>query len=370
MRILLVYGYEPSGHASAARALETCARAQGHEARCFNISAEHHKILGPAIAKSYLGLVQRLPGLYDALHESETLAEISQIWREVYRVFEGGRLRAKLEELRPDVIVCTHAPALGALALEKVRGGLEVPLAAVITDFQAHPYWTAKGPDLFLTATKEAAAALIGRGAAPKRVKATGIPLHPVFARPVSQGSARRALGLPEQGLIALVTGGGRGLGRLADICEILLARPGLSVAAVCGSNQEVQSELKHKFSRERRVRVFGKLEPELMREAMCAADFLVGKAGGLTSSECLAIGLPLVLFEPLAGQEERNAEFLVRGGAALRADSLEEFEKLLVRLTRAETREALKKRAKALGKPDAAARALEALLALADGWR
>lgn len=360
MRILLVYGYEPSGHASAARALEAAARQAGHEPVCVDVSAEHHPILGPALAAAYLALIKTVPTLWGLLHESEAVAEVTRHWRQAYRALEGGKLKAKLAQLKPDLIVCTHAPPFGALALEKEEGGLPCPLAAVMTDFRAHPYWIAGG-DLYLASSAEAAADLRRRGVPAGSVRVTGIPIDPAFAEPLSREQARRRLGLGE-GPVLLVSGGSRGLGRLPETAALLArALPRAQVLALCGSNQELFEELLERAPEG--VRAVPQAGPGRMRELLAAADLLIGKAGGLTAAEALACGTPMLIVDPIAGQEEMNARWLEDSGAGLWVKNLNELPSSTARIL--DKLPGYRAKAQALGLPDSARTALQAALAL-----
>lgn len=364
MRLLLVYGHEPSGHASAAKALESCARARGLDVLRVNISGDYHPVLGPAIAKAYLKFIQNFPALWGALHENKALAEIAQNWRRLYRTLEGGKLKATLEELRPDLIVCTHAPPFGALALEKEKGGLSCPLVGVVTDFHAHPYWI-PGGDLYLVPTAEAKKELVSRGIGERCVLDAGIPIDPLFAAPLKAGPARRALGLSSEGPVLLLCGGSRGLGRLEELAARLLKRlPRTRLLIACGSNEALAQSLRTRLRRSRRARVFFAVETPRMRELMAASDLLIGKAGGVTSAEALALGLPMLFFEPIPGQEECNARFLVERGAAIQAGRLEEVSRLVSRAL-ARGLGPLRRAAKALGRPASASAGLEAVLGL-----
>ena len=116
MRVVFVYGYEPSGHASAARAVEAALKESGPvETAHLNISADLHPILGPAVALTYLQLVQKAPTLWDYLYDNKAVADIAKELRKLYGMLEGGRVLARVQELKPDVIVCTHAMSLMAM---------------------------------------------------------------------------------------------------------------------------------------------------------------------------------------------------------------------------------------------------------------
>ncbi|MBI4376491.1 MAG: hypothetical protein HY549_08580 [Elusimicrobia bacterium] len=365
MRLLLVYGYEPSGHASAARALEAACRLKGIDAICVNIS-DYHSILGPAIARTYLQLIQRLPGLWTALYDSDWVAQIAQHWQKLYLGLQGGRLAAKLSELAPDLIVCTHAPPLAVLGLEKEKGRFSWPLAAVITDFEVHGYWTAPKADIYLAASQRTARRVVERGIEAERVRVTGIPINPAFEELPGRDAARKRLNLPLDRPLILVCGGSRGLGQLEEMSRALLeGLANISVAVVCGDNRTLLRSMREGFPAQRRLEIFGCVAPAKMRELMCAADLLVGKAGGLTTAEALAIGLPLLYFEPIPGQESRNADFLCSEGAAALAPDLESLARLAGEIISTGRRAEMSRKAKALGHPDSARRALDEILAL-----
>ena len=365
MKLLFVYSFAPSGHASAAKALETRARALGHETRCLNISNDYHKILGPAINNVYLALIQSFPNLWSAMHDSEDAAEILSNWREVYHLFEGGRLRETVAELKPDRIVCTHAGPFAALTLSKEKGDVAAKLAGVLTDFQPHPYWAVPGADLYVTATSAGAETLIHRGIPRARVVDAGIPIHPIFDAPVDRDAARRELGLPADGPVLLVTGGSRGLGRVAEAVETLLpAFPQARLIVVCGANDGLYERLRARFTAEKRLMLRAVIEADEMKRLMSSADLMIGKAGGLTSAECLAVGLPLVVLDPIAGQEQANSDFLQKAGAAVQAGEPEGLAAVVAPLLEPRRLAQLRQAARDLGRPDAGRRILDAILA------
>ena len=363
MRLLFVYGFEPSGHASAAIALQAAARARGIEAERLNVS-EHHRWFGPLVARAYMGLIQRFPGVWRALYDNERVASVAQTWRKVYLILNNKKLDRTLARLRPDVIVCTHAPPLGALALQKERGRLDCPLAGVITDLKAHTYWIRPGVDLYLAPTQAAADGMIQRGIPPGNIKVTGIPIHPVFSLAMTQAQARERLGIPPAVPTFFLSGGSRGLGRIEGVArELLSAFPDCRILAATGNNAALHAHLRDRFRREPRLWAYQSLDAPQVKELMAASDLLVGKAGGLTISEALALGLPMLFFEPIPGQEAENAATLAREGAALIAAGLSEIGPLARQALDPKRHVALRAQARALGRPESAQTALEAIL-------
>ncbi len=363
MKLLIVHGYEPSGHATVARALEACAKARGLDALRVNISADYHPVLGPAVARGYLALISRAPRLWDLVYDNPLVARAANLWRGVYGGLAGGRLEGRLADIAPDAVVCTSAPPMAAILEARARLRARWPVAAVITDYRAHRYWLEPRADLYLTATTDAADALVARGVSRASVRATGIPLHPAFAESPDAAEARHELGLIGGAPVVLVSGGSRGLGGVEEAVDALVkSLPTARLLVLCGSNKALYDRLR---VRSRSISAFPILEPTRMRRLMAAADLLVGKAGGVTCAEALAAGLPMVIFHPLPGQEAGNAEFLLSREAVALARSPAELGAVVEDLLLSGGIESLRRRSKALGRPDSGAQAIDAILAL-----
>ena len=364
MRALIVYGYEPSGHASAARALEASFLSQGIEVSRVNVSSDVHPVLGPALAGVYFKVIQKCPALWAALYDNNSLTGIAQDWRKLYLLFEGEKLSSRLQEIAPDFIVCTQAPPLAALALQKRQGGLFCPLIAAITDYEVHSYWIGPQADLYLVASQEAAKTLSKRGIAADKIRDFGIPIHPTFERPIKLSEARERLQISSQRVL-LVSGGSRGFGAIPDIIEALMERmPQAQVLAICGSNEELFQILKKRYEGDKRVRSFASLDSQRVKELMCASDILIGKAGGLTAAESLAAGLPMAILDPIPGQEEKNTQYLLKNGAAIAAKTPQEIAEAVLTVFSSGL-DLMKRRALALGRPDSARRGVEEILRL-----
>lgn len=156
----------------------------------------------------------------------------------------------------------------------------------------------------------------------------------------------------------------------MPEIVQALLGRlPQSQILAVCGSNEDHLKILRDRHKGDQRVKVYGAIEAQVIKELMCASDLLVGKAGGLTIAEATALGLPLVVYEAIPGQEERNADYLVRHGAGVKAESLEELPEVVAGLLPGDL-EALRRGARTLGRPDAAERALDVVRRLVPAAR
>jgi len=217
-----------------------------------------------------------------------------------------------------DVVVSTHFLTSAILGRMRETGALRAPLVTIVTDEHPHAVWLHRGSDMTCVASPAAREAAIAGGLDASRVAVTGIPVDPRFgmASPRTQGTGRPSV---------LVTGGGCGIGDVGPTVMALL--DGLrdsDVTVVSGRNVVLESAMvalrasRRGEPRGNALHVVG--YTKVMHEFMAGADVLVGKPGGLTTTEARALGLPMVLLRPIPGQEERNARMLVAAGAAARA--------------------------------------------------
>lgn len=367
-RALLVYGYEPSGHSAAAFALEEAGRKAGLSFFRLEIAEDHHPAAGLAVARGYHGLLRVAPGLYGCVYRGRWAREVLRAVRGAYLSLGGARrLREGVRRSGAQVVVCPQAAVAAVLAEARRRGDLEIPVVSVLTDYGVHPFWADPPADLILAPDEAAVDALAALGVPRERLRATGIPVHPAFEAPPSREEARRSLALSSAAPVALLSGGGKGLGGIGRAAAALLAAsPRARLLVLCGANDRLRAALTSCRGAGDRLRVFGPQPPELVAAMMAAADVHVGKPGGLSAAESLAAGLPLVLTRPLPGQEEANAAHLIAAGAAIDGGPPERAARAAAALLR--DREALSRlRAGALraGMPAAAARAAAEISAL-----
>ena len=273
----------------------------------------------------------------------------------VFRHGCAGVLR-QVKAFGPQLVIATEIGAAEMAALGKRDGCFSAPILAVQTDFQSEPPWVQREIDFYCVGSEEAKSELIGWGVSPNRVLACGIPIDPAFAFSYDRAELLKALGLAERHPVVLVMGGGMGPAPLDEIIRTLeLCGTTLQVLAVTGHDHAMKARvenLRGELALDLRVLGWTDNVPELM----AAADVLITKPGGLTTSEALAMNLPMVLTHPIPGPEERHLRYLERHGVAFGARQLEEIPRLVARiLTSPGEREEMVRRAKELARPDAA---------------
>jgi processive 1,2-diacylglycerol beta-glucosyltransferase len=195
-------------------------------------------------------------------------------------------------------------------------------------------------------------------------VHVTGIPIMPAFAQPLDRGACARELGLDPAGRTLLLMGGGAGVGKLTQVAENLLALDAdFQLIVLAGKNAAALAEL-HALAQRHSGRLFPQGYTNQIERLMACADLAITKPGGLTSSECLAMSLPMIVHSPIPGQEERNADYLLEQGAALKAvDAVGmEFRVGEVLATPAMLTQ-MRERARALARPHASREVLRTVL-------
>ena len=324
-------------------------------------------LFSKVVSDGYIGMVRTIPQLYGFIYDRAERATSAHGFRVWAAEFTARNLHGLIERTRPSVVVCTHAFPCNVMAAYKRLYGDTVPVMGIVTDFVAHPFWIYKNIDAYAVATPEIRATMIARGVAPGAIAVDGIPVDPRFGAVAGDRAALRArLGLPGNGKVVLVMGGGLGLGPVAATVRALGSTPDVTPVVIVGKNRALQQRVEEAARRaERDVRVLGFVDN--VHDWMHASDALVTKPGGLTTSEALAAGTPMVLLRPLPGQEERNVRYLVSRGAALRAARTQDLARVVnVLLDDAIVRERVRGGAAALAHPDAAARIAARIAALA----
>ncbi len=297
---------------------------------------------------AYQQSVHFFPDAYGTFFDLTNRLPENPVVREMQQV-GYPRARAYIDKVRPDAVISVFPVAGGVVSEIKA----ERPLLAttVITDFGAHWQWLHPATDIYFVACEEMRADLIERGVDPERVVVSGIPVREVFSERLDRADARRELGLEDAfTVLATATAGSTG-----DVRDVVagLAEAGIQVLALTGRSDRLRRRLQSVERRTGLVRVFGLVDE--VRSMMCAADVLLGKAGGLTVSEALALGLPLIAFNPVPGQEVFNVDFLVNYGAGLQARDVEDaVEKVRFLSSHPDRLRQLASNARALGRPDA----------------
>lgn len=283
------------------------------------------KAMRTLYGKAYFDVAKAAPELLGWIYDY-----LDKPWKNENRIRALERLNISLlvkvlERIQPDVVVSTHFLPADIITYLRGKKMYACPQAVVITDFDAHALWLNRDVDLYCAACEEERAYLIALGMPPERVVTTGIPIHTEFGLQKDSLLMRRKHGLPDNKPVILVSAGGFGVTNIEHIVEVLTQlEKAATIVALCGSNARAADVITKKYSAmqsKHTIRAIG--HTTLMDEYMSAADILIGKPGGLTCSEVLAKQLPMIIVNPIPGQEERNADYLLEHGAAWKCNNI-----------------------------------------------
>ena len=300
-RILVLSASVGAGHMRAAEAVELALRQLAPEAEVKNVdvldltNAAFRRLYG----KLYVDLVNTAPHLlgfvYDMLDQPPSAQRKSDRLRLLIERLNLGRLLHLLRDNSWDVIVNTHFLPAEIIAALRRKGQIKTPHLTATTDFETHRLWVNQPCEHYFTATEEGAAYLGHWGVPAQDISVTGIPIHPVFSQEKDCRACRQRLGLGDDRPVIVQMAGGFGMGPVEKIFAGVLSveRP-LEVVVVAGRNEMLKSRLEQvEVPSRHRATVLGFTRE--IDELMAAADIVLSKPGGLTTSEVLARGAALL---------------------------------------------------------------------------
>lgn len=369
MNVLLLYASAGAGHKRAAEALAAAFRKVEPSAV---VSIRDILDFTPALfrktyAEGYLRIVRRAPELWSYMYADSDRKSLVPWRRQVRATFNkvnAGKFLSYCDEVMPDLVICTHFLPLEMLSTRFRRRSAPFLYAGVVTDFAVHSLWIFPNIPAYYVATEEARRHMSRAGCPADAIKVTGIPVDPVFAKSEPAAQARRRLGLDPDLPAVLLLSGGFGVGPTAELISSFKdERPACQLLVVAGANVAMKARAELAAAGIRRpVKVFGFVNN--MHELMDAADIVVSKPGGLTTSELLTKGKPLVIVDPIPGQEQRNAEYLMEAGAGVRLYDVADAPFRVAELLETPGRlDAMRRSAAAIGHPNAAIDIVQDLL-------
>ena len=315
-----------AGHVRAAEAICSAARAAKPVVRTTHLDLltlvprDFRKLYG----ESYIKLVEKLPQLWSYLYAKSDRPSRDTFVGKLKRAAEKlntRRLTAEIERLAPDAILCTHFLPAELLSRQRAAGRSLPPVWVQVTDFDVHALWVHPHVDRYCVANDEIAFRLADRGVPHGRINITGIPVMPEFSASLERARCAAELGVDAEKFTVLMMAGGAGVGSLDELAARVLELPeeDLQLVALAGRNADLLKRLQA-LARKYPGRLFPLGFTTTVERVMTAADLVVTKPGGLSVSECLAKRKPMLLVSPIPGQEERNADYLLEAGAAVKA--------------------------------------------------
>lgn len=335
-KILIFYGSYGGGHLSAARNIKEFIDSNySNVETCLVDCVEYvNKSLNKITTKFYSDMAKNAQWIWKKVYYGAENGPVSKISTSAQKLM-AIKLNKLLKEYSPDLIISTHPFSSYMCALLKKKKKTNAKIATVLTDYAPHGQWLLNPAfvDYFFVAHDGMKENLLKRGIKEPQIKVTGIPLSNRFLANYNKEKVLSEFGL-EYGkkTILFFAGGEQGFGKdkiFKMLKSIINNFPALQIIAIAGKNKKIKNNFDILVSQTHSNEYVKVLEyTNKVPELMSVSDLVITKPGGLTTTESLASGLPIIVINPIPGQEEENAEFLEEKGVAIwikKHDNIEE---------------------------------------------
>lgn len=340
MKILICSVTAGEGHNSTAKAIRGAFTDMGVESYILDTYKYVAPMVGKLIADGYLFVSDKASKVFSAgysmaEHRRGGTGELSMA-----RIFNSqytDEMGEFIADYRPDAIMFTHPFAGLILDVLKQRGELAVPTVGILTDFHFHPYWEeCRLCDYVVTPHSSLLYQARNKGFADSAVLPLGIPINGKFAKSLPKASARESVGLDPKLKTVLLMGGSMGYGNMAATVKRLdrmYSPEEFQIVSVSGRNEENFEKIGKYCRKKARRNIMNLGFADNVDVLMDAADMIITKPGGLTTSEALAKRLPMIIANPIPGLETRNTAFLLNQGTAMAVTKSTPLEELVFSL-------------------------------------
>jgi processive 1,2-diacylglycerol beta-glucosyltransferase len=358
-KILLMYISRVSGHRQATMAISKSLKKIIPDAEVMSINGfgYNYPLLEQVINAAYMTVIRHTPKVWDYLYDNPKVVKRSANLRKFLNKSSHRKLEKLFKEFPADTVVCSQAFPCAMVADYKKTHGLDLTLVGVLTDFAPHSYWINEGVDYYVVPSEDTKDRFIKKGVPAEKIRVFGIPIRYNFAEKLDKAGVCRKLGLDPHIPSVLIMGGGQGLGKIKEAVKALLASSeALQLIVVAGANQKLYKWLTKASAKKGSKKILAYDYASNIDELMEAASLIVTKPGGMTTSECLAKGLPMVIITPLPGQEARNTDFLLEKGVGVYVHDIRDLaEEVELLLKSPEKLKAMSQAAYESGRPHAA---------------
>lgn len=320
--VLIFYITEHSGHHSAALAVQKALLLSDPDCQvlCVNAFRYTFPILERVVHFLYLIVIKRVPIIWERMYDNQKFFQKSQFIKRIINHIGGVKIKRLIDEHKPDVIVCTQAFPCGMVASYKKKNHSKLSLIGVLTDFAPHSFWIYDQVDYFIVPAEESKKMLIEKGVDSLKLLPFGIPIDLKFSALYDRVAIIKKYGLKEDIPIILIMGGGRGLGPIKTLVgELDDLKVDLQILVVCGVNIHLYHWIqKRVFTK----KIVSFQFTDQVERLMTIASIVITKPGGITTAEALAKKCPMIILNPIPGQESRNTDFLVSNKVAIKINS------------------------------------------------
>lgn len=341
------------GHKRCAEALDEVLKKDKNETLLIDALHYINPLFRKTLGNAYLGILKTTPNLWGGFHNKGLLFEVIQEFKEGLERILSPKFKRLIKNFKPDQIICTQGFPCGIIANLKRNKKINLPLYAVITDFDIHKYWIYPEVNKYFVANKESKLKLIENKIPSNNIHITGIPISLKFKEELNKKNILKKLKLNDTPILTIL-GGGAGLTKTKKIIKNLDKIPlDFQIIVVTGKNIKNYNQIKD-IKIKKNIKLLQFIEN--LNEIYTISDLIIGKPGGLTSSETLSKKVPSVIINPIPGQEESNTYFLTKNKAAIKINKIKNLHNIVHYLLKNKQKlKELENNINKLRKPDAA---------------
>lgn len=322
-KILIFYASYGGGHLSAAKSIESVINEKypNIETKVIDCMKYINKPIEKVTTSAYKHMAKK--GTWGKLYNASQKGLMAHVSQGANKIMSHRMLKL-LNIEKPDMVISAHPFSSQMCAHLKKKGKASFPLATIMTDFAPHDQWLVghQTTDFFFVAHDKMKQYLISKGIDENKVYALGIPINSRFTKDYNREEILNEFNLQNNKKTILFFGGwnsGHAQIRTLEIFKVLATySDGYQVVAISARNMKLQEGYEQIVTENNLNNVTILDYTNKVPELMSIADLVVAKPGGLTTSESLAMNLPMIIINPIAGQEEENAEFLEQKGVGI----------------------------------------------------
>lgn len=318
--ILVVTASMGSGHNKAANAVAEAIKRKYpvNKINVIDFMSTETAYFNSLVKDIYLKMLDHTPSVYEFFYKFTSDSTKGSTIQSVFAHAMKKDMRELIKKYEADMVICTHPFPCAAASYLKQTGEINIPLITVMTDFCVHQFWLYKNIDIYFTANDLLKKEMVNQGLLEERIFVTGIPVGYNFRVDYNRDDLLTKFKLEKDKPVALIMGGGLGLGGVKNaLCQLERLKKDIQILVITGANVALWSEM-NEYAQHSKHKIFVWGYSHNIQEFMSMATFLISKPGALTISEALTRELPMILHDPIPGPEVDNAKFVSDNGAAI----------------------------------------------------
>ena len=318
--ILVVTASMGSGHNKAANAVAEAIKRKYpvNKINVIDFMSTETAYFNSLVKDIYLKMLDHTPSVYEFFYKFTSDSTKGSTIQSVFAHAMKKDMRELIKKYEADMVICTHPFPCADASYLKQTGEINIPLITVMTDFCVHQFWLYKNIDIYFTANDLLKKEMVNQGLLEERIFVTGIPVGYNFRVDYNRDDLLAKFKLEKDKPVALIMGGGLGLGGVKNaLCQLERLKKDIQILVITGANVALWSEM-NEYAQHSKHKIFVWGYSHNIQEFMSVATFLISKPGALTISEALTRELPMILHDPIPGPEVDNAKFVSDNGAAI----------------------------------------------------